>query len=79
MYLCGNQKLFVIIVDGILFILAHLAISCCFGFCSCLHVLYNLVPLLGCMNHVSSRIHIFPLIDMLFCLQSINTKILFRF
>ncbi len=65
------KNLFVIIIDGIPFIHAHLAISCCFGFCSCLHVLYNFVPLLGYKNHVSSRIHIFFLIDIL-CLLTIN-------
>jgi hypothetical protein len=60
------KNLFVIIVDGIPFILTHLSISCCFGFCFCLHILYNLVPLLGYKNHVSSRIHNFLLIDILF-------------
>ncbi len=62
------KNLFVIIVDGIPFIPTHLAISCCFGFCSSLHVLHNLVPLWGHRNHVSSRIHNFLLIDMLFLL-----------
>jgi hypothetical protein len=62
------KNLFVIIVDGIPFIPAHLGISCCFGFCSCLHVLYNLVPLLGYKNLVSLRIHNFFLMDILFLL-----------
>ncbi len=61
----GN--LFVITIDGIPFILAHLAISKhCFGFCSHPHVFYNLVPLMGYRDHVSSRIHNLLLIDY-FC------------
>jgi hypothetical protein len=41
------KNLFLIIVDGIAFIFAHLAIPLCLGFCSCLKGLCNLDFLLG--------------------------------
>ncbi len=57
---------FVITVDGIPFIFTHLAISWYLGSCSCLEVFCNLVPLMGCKNHISSKIHNLFLIDF-FC------------